>query len=243
MRVWRWGRRCGCCRRCGCRGRGSGYAADVVLDGRANKGDVIDGDIVYKRRFDLRAQRCEVRSTSIVPSDLHGEERSRKVRNTSLIPTDDRSTQTRTREINRGEGANLALHSGPIDSYTADLVQRSRIDHAAELTSLSITLIVVVIIYPVFTEGVCAGDICKWSNNEGNSEAYICARPQMKGLILDTNTVRKNCIIYRAGIKKCCMSVGIGLGFYKRRRGIHGYHMVSRPSTEQILLFHTFGTR
>ncbi|KAF6229093.1 hypothetical protein HO133_007207 [Letharia lupina] len=101
--------------------RGSGYAADVVLDGRANKGDVIDEDVVYKRRFDLRAQRCEVRSTSIVPSDLHGEERSRK---------------TRTREINRGEGANLALDSGPIDSDTADLIQRSRIDHAAELTSL-----------------------------------------------------------------------------------------------------------
>ena len=65
--------------------------------------------------------------------DLHREKCSSQVRNTSLILTDDTSAQTGTREVNRSEGANLPLDSGSIDSDTADLIQRSRIDDAAEL--------------------------------------------------------------------------------------------------------------
>ena len=80
-----------CCRSGGRRGRGG--AADVILDSRADVGGIDDKDIIYKRGFDLRARRREVRSTGIISSDLNGEERSSQVRNDSLILSDDKSAQ------------------------------------------------------------------------------------------------------------------------------------------------------
>lgn len=92
---------------------------------------------MYKRGFDLRAQRREVRSTSVISSDLNGEERGSQVRKDSLILSDDKSAQTGRLEIYRGEGANLPLDSGAVDGDAADLVQRSRVDDAAELSRVA----------------------------------------------------------------------------------------------------------
>ena len=119
-----------CCGR-GC-GRGGG-AADVVLDRRADAGDVADEERVYESRFDLGAQRGQIRSPGVIPRDLHGEERGREVGNPGLVLGDDGIAQVRSREFDRGEGANLLLDDGPVDGDTADLVQRGRIDDAAEL--------------------------------------------------------------------------------------------------------------
>ena len=122
---------CGCCWRGRRRRRRS--ATDVVLYGRSNVGYVADEYVIYKRRFDLRAQRGKIRSPSTTPGYLHSEERTRKVRNNSLIRTDDSGAQARGSELNRSKGANLLLDSGPINSDAADLIQRSRIDDTAEL--------------------------------------------------------------------------------------------------------------
>lgn len=132
MRIWRWrGRTRGCFGRCG--RRGSGYAADVVLHGRAAIGNVADENTVDNCCIDLRAQPSEICAAGVISSNLHSEECSRQILYCKLVQFDDNRAETGTREVDRTEGADFLLDSGAIDSYAADLIKTSRIDNAAEL--------------------------------------------------------------------------------------------------------------
>ena len=110
------------CRRCTYGRRGRRCAADIILDGRADVGDIANEKRVYESRFDLRAQRRQIRTTGIIPRDLHGEERGREVRNPGLVLTDDGSAQVGSCEFDRSDGANFLLDDGAVDGDTLDLI-------------------------------------------------------------------------------------------------------------------------